>query len=77
MIQGNGTWDAVTITIIEDIAPPCTGDLNGNGGVDFDDLNIFINAFQTQNLIADFNTNGGVDFDDLNIFINAFQTGCP
>ena len=58
-------------------AEPCLGDFNGNGGVDFDDLNTFISAFQTQNLIGDFNGNGGVDFDDLNTFILAFQTGCP
>ena len=56
----------------------CVGDFNGNGAVDFDDLNTFTSAFQNQdNLAADFNGNGSIDFDDLNTFIAAFQAGCP
>ena len=51
------------------------GDVDGNGEVDIDDLNIIINimvkkATKAQWPNADIDKNGEVDIDDLNIVIN-------
>ena len=55
----------------------CPGDLSGNGSIGFEDLNLFIAAFQSGDPIGDLSGNGSVGFEDLNLFIAAFQSGCP
>ncbi len=60
---------------VEIIAGSVRGDVDGNGVVDIDDLNIVINimvkkATMAQWPNADVDKNGVVDIDDLNIIIN-------
>ena len=63
---------------------PCEGDLDGNGGVDGVDFNIFKAAFgsaypgATYKPAADLDGNGGVDGVDFNTFKADFGRGtCP
>ena len=55
---------------------PVVGDLNGDGVVDIDDINIVINVVLKKNtdsavaLLADINADGTVDIDDLNRLVN-------
>ncbi len=67
--------------IIDDLppaggAPDVNGDLNGDGVVDVDDLNILINIMVKKDNAnidkakADLNEDGVVDVDDLNLLIN-------
>lgn len=51
----------------------CDADLDNNGMVSFNDLNLFRSAFDTDNADADFDGNGRVSFNDLNIFRSLFD----
>ncbi len=64
----NGNWEELTASAIR-------GDVNGDGSVDVDDMNIVINimlgkATLTTWPAADVDGSGGVDVDDMNIIIN-------
>lgn len=49
--------------------PPLMGDANGDGQVDFLDLNLVLTFWGTNDPRADLNGNGLVEFDDLNIVL--------
>ncbi|MBL0922370.1 MAG: hypothetical protein IBJ10_09620 [Phycisphaerales bacterium] len=57
----------------------CPGDADGDGHINFNDLNAALSAFNTTglDLPADFDLDGDVDFADLNIIISGFNTSCP
>ena len=64
-----GTWNPNV--------PEATGDINGDGAVDVDDLNIIINIILGKNgatlanyPAANLDGSSNVDVDDLNILIN-------
>ncbi|MBQ7690583.1 MAG: PKD domain-containing protein [Muribaculaceae bacterium] len=67
---------ACTFTIVQKAAESFRkGDVNGDGRVDIDDVNILVNimlsyADMTRYPLADVDGNGHVDIDDLNIVIN-------
>ena len=70
--------DAVSVTGIDCEDPAsCTGDLNGDGVIDFSDVNLFTSAFQSGDPVGDLSGDGSVGFEDLNIFTAAFSAGCP
>ncbi len=56
----------------------CPGDVDGDGQVNFNDLNAVLGVFNTtgQNLPGDFDNDGDVDFADLNVVLSAFNTAC-
>ncbi len=58
---------------------PCPGDTNGDGEVNFADLNNVLADFNTTgaNLPGDTDDDGDVDFADLNTVVSAFNTVCP
>lgn len=58
-------------------APPCPADLNGDGVVDFFDVQSFLNAYASADAAADFNEDGSINFFDLQAFLNAYAAGCP
>ena len=65
----NGDWEELTAS------SGLRGDVNGDGSVDVDDMNIVINimlgkATLTTWPAADVDGSGGVDVDDMNIIIN-------
>ena len=52
-------------------------DLNADGALTVDDLDLFIAAFFSSDLAADCTADGVLTVDDLDCFIAAFQAGCP
>ncbi len=67
------------IARLESCLSSCPGDANGDGRVDFLDLNIVLSAFGTQvapGLFGDLNGDGVVDFLDLNAVLSFFGGVC-
>lgn len=56
----------------------CPGDTNGDGDVDFTDLNALLSDFGESGvgLAGDIDGDGDVDFTDLNFVLSAFGTSC-
>ncbi|QOJ00261.1 MAG: hypothetical protein HRU70_07070 [Phycisphaeraceae bacterium] len=58
----------------------CPPDFNGDGFLDFFDLDAFIECFEgvacPPGRSADYNADGFIDFFDLDAFITDFETGC-
>jgi hypothetical protein len=55
----------------------CSADLNGDGQLDFFDVQAFLNFFASQDPRGDFNADGQFDFFDVQAFLNAYSAGCP
>lgn len=55
-------------------APGCPSDMNGDGGVDGDDVIAYFAAWDVSE--ADFNGDGGTDGDDTIAFFAAWDSGC-
>ena len=84
-----GEWQGVA-TCDEAVCepPPCPGDLNCDGQVDFDDIDPFVLALGGEAgylavwpdcrwLNADTNGDDSVDFDDIDPFVGVIGTTCP
>jgi fibronectin-binding autotransporter adhesin len=54
----------------------CQADLNGDGVLDFFDVQFFLNAFTNEALYSDYNEDGAIDFFDVLAFLNDFSLGC-
>ncbi len=65
--------NAAVVTVLSE---PCVVDLNGDGSLDFFDVNVFLGAFAEGDLSADFNGDGVLDFFDVSVFLAAFAAGC-
>lgn len=60
------------------VGAPCPGDTNGDGVIDFRDLNEVIGCFgMSGDLAGDVNDDGFVNFVDLNIVLSGFNSTCP
>ena len=67
--------EAVLLTSSD--APACPADLDGNGTLNLDDINLFASAFVAGDLRADMDGNGALNLDDINLFAQGFGAGCP
>lgn len=56
---------------------PCRVDLNGDGAVNFFDIQVFVSLLGAGAQEADFDDNGTLNFFDMARFVEAFQDGCP
>lgn len=56
---------------------PCIVDWNGDGVLDFFDVQGFLADFAAHDPRADLNNDGAWDFFDIQIFLNWFSIGCP
>lgn len=54
----------------------CQSDLNGDGNLDFFDVQFFLNAFSSEALYGDYNEDGANNFFDIQAFLNDFAAGC-
>ena len=56
----------------------CPGDLDGDGDIDFADLNMLLNDYGTagEGLPGDMDGDGDVDFNDLNSMLGVYGQGC-
>ena len=68
-----GAWSQGTVTF----TPFCLADLDGDGKLTLDDLDAFIVAFASSDLLADLSGDGQLTLDDVDIFITVFTDGCP
>jgi hypothetical protein len=57
-------------------APACRPDFNGDGELTFDDIQLFVSAYNSQQPSADFNNDGEWTFDDIQAFVGAYNSGC-
>lgn len=55
----------------------CLPDLNADGTLNLDDVNLFASAFVSGDLAADLDGNGVLNLDDINLFAQSFLAGCP
>lgn len=55
----------------------CVADFNGDGVLDFFDVQGFLNAFATQDPSADLTGDAVWNFFDVQAFLAAFSAGCP
>jgi hypothetical protein len=76
VIEGDQTWDAVTL-VIDDGAAACPADLTGDGMLNFFDVSAFLAAFTANDPVADFTGDGVFNFFDVSAFLAAFGAGCP
>lgn len=58
-------------------APPCPGDFNSDGVLNFFDVQGFLQAFSTEDPAADYAPDGLYNFFDVQAFLQAFANGCP
>ncbi len=56
---------------------PCRADFNGDGALNFFDVQLFLAAFGAGQPLADWNDDGIFDFFDVNAYLAAFSAGCP
>ena len=63
------------------LSVPCRVDLDGDGGVDFFDIQAFVAAFNSGDPLADFfppdGGDGELNFFDVQQFLVEFNAGCP
>ncbi len=71
------TSDRSLVTVAPFSGPVCPADLDGNGTLNFDDIDLFVTGFLGGNLIADLDGNGTLNFDDIDAFVEGFLGGCP
>ncbi|GJM19862.1 MAG: hypothetical protein DHS20C14_20750 [Phycisphaeraceae bacterium] len=57
--------------------PPCLADLNTDGTLNTDDIDVFVALFLAGSLDADFTGNGTLNTDDIDAFVALFIAGCP
>lgn len=56
---------------------PCPADVNGDGIVDFFDVQQVLNWYSAGDLRADFIADGVLDFFDIQAYLNYYSAGCP
>lgn len=59
-----------------DRAEPCAADINGDCGVNFFDVQLFLNCFACGDPRAELVVDGAFDFYDVQAFLDAFSAGC-
>ena len=55
----------------------CPADLDANGTTNLDDIQLFVDAFLDNDLLADLTGDGAINLDDIEAFIASFLAGCP
>ncbi|MCA9312368.1 MAG: hypothetical protein KDA21_14235 [Phycisphaerales bacterium] len=71
--------DGTSAVVVATIPPVCQGDVNGDGFVNFEDLNLVLahwNQFGPVGTQGDADLDGDTDFDDLNIVLTNWGSTC-
>jgi hypothetical protein len=71
-IPGGAVYNTYTMVYRND-GPPA--DMNRDGGVDFNDVLVYLNMFTAGDPRADLNRDGTIDFNDLLVFLNRYNWG--
>ena len=72
-----GAPGQVTVLAWVPEAAGCAADFNGDGELNFFDVQDFLEAFSAGDLAADLTNDGVFDFFDVAAFLDAFSAGCP
>jgi hypothetical protein len=77
--QVQGFALAITGDVDDETFVPCPGDFDGDGDVDFADLNALLDNYNQSGagLAGDMDGDGDVEFDDLNTFLGLYNLPCP
>ncbi len=75
-VDGLGVFRIVQTADKVEAVWTCQADLNGDGVLDFFDVQFFLNVFAEQALYGDYNEDGVNDFFDVQAFLNDFSAGC-
>jgi len=67
-----GGWSEGTVSFHDH----CHSDFNGDGGVNGEDFDLYVEAFEAGDITADFDENTFVNGDDFDGFVVAFVAGC-
>ncbi|MBX3322948.1 MAG: hypothetical protein KF757_08155 [Phycisphaeraceae bacterium] len=70
--NGAAKWQGCAVS-----PPPCLADINGDGTLDFFDVQLFLSLYAAGNFAADFTGDGTLDFFDVQAFLNLYAAGCP
>lgn len=70
-------FDGAFINGIQLVPVPLCADINGDGAVNFADLNDLLEAWGSDNADADIDGSGSVNFEDLNELLDQWATDCP
>lgn len=73
----DGVLDVVDVVSLIPSNAPCMADFNGDGDVNFFDVQEFLAAFSANDPAADFNGDELINFFDVQIFLGLFSDGCP
>ena len=73
----SGAGGVSAITVCCDCPAPCACDLNGDGVLNLDDIDLFAEAFVGGDPAADMDGNGVFNLDDITVFARCFVAGCP
>lgn len=73
---GSGTSSVATITLDYGLAD-CVADVNGDGVLDFFDVQAFLTLFSLEDPSTDLNGDGLFDFFDVQMYLGAYSAGCP
>lgn len=72
------TGSARVVALDTSCAPQCRADLTGDGQLNFFDVGLFLQSFNTQDPAADFAPPAGVwNFFDISAFLSEYNAGCP
>ena len=58
-------------------AAVCVADFNGDGALSFEDVSVFIEAYNASDSVADLNSDGAFNFYDVSSFVSSYLAGCP
>jgi probable HAF family extracellular repeat protein len=77
-IVGRGTLAGQTqaFLLIPSAPPACRPDLNGDGELTFDDIQLFVSLYNANDPRADFNNDQEWTFDDIQLFVQLYNSGC-
>jgi len=83
MVDAGERWDYLAagvggISDVRQIAAyrACIADYNGDGSLDFTDVDDFIADFESGRAAADINGDAALDFQDFDELVQAFESGC-
>jgi hypothetical protein len=68
---------STTIHVYEACFMHCQADINGDGSLDFFDVQAFIDALLKRDPISDLTGDGRFNFFDISEFLSLFAAGCP
>jgi agmatine/peptidylarginine deiminase len=74
--QGNAGADVTDVNFTINGTRPCPADFNSDGELTFDDIQLFVSAYNGQEPRADFNDDQEWTFDDIQLFVSAYNAGC-